>query len=82
MIGLLNCREYSRRLAASEEHAYGFWGHVDMTFHSLVCFICRKYRAQLLTIGNASRDNSLVKMPSPEYLSQLKERIRKYVSTH
>jgi len=52
---MLTCKEVARLVAQDELGASG-WDRVGMRLHLLMCRFCRRYRAQLRTIGEVCRE--------------------------
>ncbi len=53
MIGPLNCKEVTTRLALKDLQQYSLADRVMIRFHLMICWVCRKYEKQMKVIGLA-----------------------------
>ncbi len=53
--GMECCRDIAKKLASDEFREASVWKRLTLRFHLLMCCHCRRYAAQLRTIGEIAR---------------------------
>ena len=72
---ILNCREFTRMLASDELVEASLLHRFEARLHLLMCRLCRRYRAQLHTLGGLARTCWGAEAPDAERLEQLERKI-------
>ena len=73
--GMESCREITKKLASDEFREASVWKRLTVRFHLLMCRHCRRYAAQLRTIGEIARKLWGSHSEDPSTLESLKREI-------
>ncbi len=73
--GMECCREIAKKLASDELREASAWKRLTVRFHLLMCRHCRRYAAQLRTIGEIARDLWGPHSEDPSALERLEREI-------
>ncbi len=75
---MINCQEATFLMAKKEEGKLSFMGRINLSIHTFMCSLCKKFEKQTSKIGKESRhihgDDDL-----PEYA---KKRMEKMLEDH
>ena len=69
------CRDSTEKLASDEFREASLWKRLTVRFHLLMCRHCRRYAAQLNTLGEIARDLWGPHSEDPSALERLKREI-------
>ncbi|NCQ34461.1 anti-sigma factor [bacterium] len=69
---MLKCKEVSH--IVSEDLPLGLWGRMMLKMHLLMCVHCRRYAAQIRSLGRGAR-RELDHRPSADQARRMEDRI-------
>ncbi len=72
---MLSCKEVARKIASDEFQGEGWRDRLAVRLHLLGCRHCRRYKAQLRSIGTAARNLWGLHSEDPPNLERLERRI-------
>ncbi len=72
---MLSCKEVARKIASDEFQGAGWRERLAVRLHLLVCRHCRRYKAQLRSIGTAARNLWGLHSEDPPKLDRLERQI-------
>lgn len=74
---MLNCREATQLASESQDRKLGLGQQVGLSFHLLICALCRRYARQIDAITRALRsERGRVMQDSAQLDAAARERIR------
>ncbi len=72
---MLSCKDVARKIASDEFQGAGWRERLGVRLHLLLCRHCRRYVAQLRSIGTAARNLWGLHSEDPHKLERLERRI-------